>query len=81
MQGYRGHLSPEDRRIAWRWTLASLSLYGMLAGMILYVTFTAKPNEELAASLPTAKANVAGVEREDKRPGSVSRRGCDKALC
>ncbi|MCA1457439.1 hypothetical protein I6F35_30320 [Bradyrhizobium sp. BRP22] len=82
MQRFRIHLSPEDWRSARRWTLASVGVYcSLLAGFILYVAFTAKPDVEVAAFSSTAKANVAGVERADKRPFSVSRRGCDKAVC
>jgi hypothetical protein len=59
MQKFHYELDPDDRRIARRWRLASVGIYGsILLGLILYVAFTARNEVDVASarSVPPASA-------------------------
>jgi hypothetical protein len=58
MQKYPRNLSQDERRLARRWTLGSIGVYGlMMAGMLLYTAFSRGPNVDVAtASVSGAQA-------------------------
>jgi hypothetical protein len=50
--------SDEDRRVARRWRLASVSLYGsIVAGLILYAAFSQSPDVNYASARPATPAS------------------------
>jgi hypothetical protein len=61
MQRYPQNLSETDRRIARKWRLASLAIYGtFLAGFVLYGALGQRPAPTtLASSAPVALASSA----------------------
>ena len=61
MQRYPENLSEADRRIARKWRLASLAIYGtLLGGFLLYGVFSQHPAPTtLASSQQVAKASSA----------------------
>jgi hypothetical protein len=68
MQRYPDNLSEADRRIARRFTLASVGFYGsILAGLILYGALSPHPAGKVASMEPAAKFSVANAARQ---PGS-----------
>jgi hypothetical protein len=84
MQKYPSNLSKEERRIARRWTLASVGLYGsVLAGLMLYGAFQKRP-VDVAAADPVAKVSAAKLPRDDafKSFAKVTqRRFCGQVAC
>jgi hypothetical protein len=80
MQKYPNNLSQEDRRLARRWTLASVGFYGsVLAGFALYGAFH-QPAANIAAVDPAAKAAAAKPPQDNAfrvfanaRPGAIAR--------
>jgi hypothetical protein len=84
MQRYSDNLSESDRRVARKWTLASLGVYGaLLAGFILYAAFNPAPPAQLA-STAVSTAPAAKPSREDifdKFAKVTQRRFCGQVSC
>jgi hypothetical protein len=69
MQRYPDNLSEADRRVARRWTLGSVGIYGsILAAMILYAALSPHPTVDLASGEPAAKFSVANAARQPPSP-------------
>jgi hypothetical protein len=65
MQKYPDNLSEDDRRIARRWTLASVGFYGsILAGFILYAAFHQSQVPNLATGDPASKVLAANSPQQ-----------------
>jgi hypothetical protein len=71
MQKYPSNLSQDERRLARRWTLGSIGIYGsMIAGMLLYTTFIRSPNVDVAtASVSKFSGAQAPRHQPADRPG------------
>jgi hypothetical protein len=85
MQRYPDNLSESDRRVARKWTLASVGFYGsILTGFILYAAFHPAPaSVELAASA-APNASAAKPSRDeilDKVAKVTPRRLCGQVSC
>jgi hypothetical protein len=85
MQRYPDNLSESDRRIARRWTLGSVGVYGtLLAGFILYAAFHPASAPVQLASDATSNASAAKPSRDDileKFAKVTQRRFCGQVAC
>jgi hypothetical protein len=65
MQRYPDNLSEADRRVARRWTLGSVGVYGsILAALILYGALSQRSTDNVASNEPAAKFSVANAARQ-----------------
>jgi hypothetical protein len=85
MQRYPDNLSGSDRRVARKWTLASLGVYGTLvAGFILYAAFNPAPAPVQLASEAASKASAVKPSQDnifDKFAKVTQRRFCGQVSC
>jgi hypothetical protein len=86
MQRYPNNLSESDRRIARKWTLASVGFYGsILAGIVLYAALSHDPASiQLASTDAVSKASTAKASRDEilaKFTKLTQRRFCDQTSC
>lgn len=64
MQKFLYQLDEHDRRIARKWRLASVGLYGsILAGMLLYTAFHWNPQVNYAAADSRTRITTVGMTR------------------
>jgi hypothetical protein len=83
MQRYPDDLTESERRIARRWTLGSVGLYGsLLAALALYAALGPGHPDNTASTDPAAKFAVASAAREGaaQRPARVRPRHCVPAV-
>jgi hypothetical protein len=67
MQKYPKNLSEAERRLARRWTLGSLAVYGsILGGLILYATLGRNSEIDVAAGTAAAISAAVGVTGSTK---------------
>jgi hypothetical protein len=85
MQKYSDNLDQEERRIARRWTLGALGIYGpILAALILYAAFHQSPDVNLASGESDSTFSVANAPRKqtsEKPANATQRRSCNQLSC